>query len=74
MIELHETSVTPLHPLTVNAHAPATPPKHLSQSSSTLLVLFAERKCYFIDSMQRTVALNYSVNRNTEYIRQIINI
>ena len=33
---------------------------------------FAERKCYLIDRTQRTVALNYTLNKHMEYVQQII--
>ena len=68
---------TTCSPHTVNYHAPATPPKCLSSPSSPIGKLCSfwkvRVKMLLIDCMLHTVALNYSLSRHTEDVRQIYN-
>ena len=68
---------TPCSPHTVNYHAPATPPKRLSSLSSPIGKLCSfwkvRAKMLLVDCMLHTVALNYSLSRHTEDVRQIYN-
>ena len=71
---------TTCSPHTVNVHIPATPPKHLSSPSLPIGKLCMHCSCWKVvcrvkmlltDNMWCAVALNCSLNRHTEYIRQI---